>query len=223
MAIGRRVLGDEHVDESTEAISERDADFQRWITEATPACPPLTRPSPPPSESWEATAMVEQYGPRRFEDHPPFLYYEDYRSTVKRFPAADLVEIVQTVSELTGAGVSFGRRCRRKPPTSPPTPGRARRRSGSGSSSWARCWTSWVERSPGKLVEIWQPNAAGRYLQHRDDHPAPLDPNFLGLGRCLTDEEGGYRFITVRPGIRGGTTPMPGAPPTSTSPSWGPR
>jgi protocatechuate 3,4-dioxygenase beta subunit len=50
------------------------------------------------------------------------------------------------------------------------------------------------------LVEIWQANAAGRYIDPSDDHPAPLDPNFTGAGRCLTDEEGGYRFVTVKPG-----------------------
>ena len=50
------------------------------------------------------------------------------------------------------------------------------------------------------LVEIWQANAAGRYIDPVDDHPAPLDPNFTGAGRCLTDEEGRYRFVTIKPG-----------------------
>ena len=50
------------------------------------------------------------------------------------------------------------------------------------------------------LVEIWQANAAGRYVDPADDHPAPLDPNFTGAGRCLTDAEGRYRFVTVKPG-----------------------
>ncbi len=50
------------------------------------------------------------------------------------------------------------------------------------------------------LVEIWQANAAGRYVDPGDDHPAPLDPNFTGAGRCLTDDEGRYRFVTVKPG-----------------------
>lgn len=50
------------------------------------------------------------------------------------------------------------------------------------------------------LVEVWQANAAGRYVDPGDDHPAPLDPNFTGAGRCLTDAEGRYRFVTVRPG-----------------------
>ena len=53
---------------------------------------------------------------------------------------------------------------------------------------------------PHTLVEIWQANAAGRYLHKNDQHNAPLDPNFTGEGRTFTDEDGRYRFITVRPG-----------------------
>jgi protocatechuate 3,4-dioxygenase beta subunit len=50
------------------------------------------------------------------------------------------------------------------------------------------------------LIEVWQANAAGRYRHDGDRHPAPLDPNFTGAGRTLTDDEGHYRFITVKPG-----------------------
>lgn len=53
---------------------------------------------------------------------------------------------------------------------------------------------------PNTLIEIWQANAAGRYLHVRDDHPAPLDPNFSGCGRTITDAEGRYTFTTIRPG-----------------------
>jgi protocatechuate 3,4-dioxygenase, beta subunit len=52
----------------------------------------------------------------------------------------------------------------------------------------------------GQLVEIWQANAGGRYWHQRDQHPAPLDPNFTGAGRCLTGPDGSYRFTTIRPG-----------------------
>jgi protocatechuate 3,4-dioxygenase beta subunit len=52
----------------------------------------------------------------------------------------------------------------------------------------------------GALVEVWQANAAGRYKHEVDRHPAPLDPNFSGAGRCLTDDDGRYRFVTVKPG-----------------------
>jgi protocatechuate 3,4-dioxygenase, beta subunit len=50
------------------------------------------------------------------------------------------------------------------------------------------------------LVEVWQANAAGRYAHQADQHAAPLDPNFTGAGRCLTDDQGRYRFVTVKPG-----------------------
>ena len=52
----------------------------------------------------------------------------------------------------------------------------------------------------GTLLEVWQANAAGRYIHQRDNHPAPLDPNFTGAGRAITDAEGRYRFTTVKPG-----------------------
>ena len=52
----------------------------------------------------------------------------------------------------------------------------------------------------GQLVEIWQANAAGRYAHAVDTHDAPLDPNFSGGGRCVTDDEGRYRFVTIMPG-----------------------
>lgn len=52
----------------------------------------------------------------------------------------------------------------------------------------------------GTLVEVWQANAAGRYAHHADRHDAPLDPGFGGAGRTLTDEDGRYRFVTIRPG-----------------------
>jgi protocatechuate 3,4-dioxygenase beta subunit len=52
----------------------------------------------------------------------------------------------------------------------------------------------------GQLVEVWQANAAGRYRHDGDRHDAPLDPNFTGAGRCLTDAEGRYRFVTIKPG-----------------------
>ena len=53
---------------------------------------------------------------------------------------------------------------------------------------------------PGALVEIWQTNAAGLYGHKGDQHDAPVDPNFFGTGRCVTDEEGRYEFLTIRPG-----------------------
>jgi protocatechuate 3,4-dioxygenase beta subunit len=53
---------------------------------------------------------------------------------------------------------------------------------------------------PPTLVEVWQANACGRYRHAGDQHPAPLDPNFEGMGRCVTDAEGRFKFITIKPG-----------------------
>jgi protocatechuate 3,4-dioxygenase beta subunit len=52
----------------------------------------------------------------------------------------------------------------------------------------------------GTLIEVWQANAAGRYAHAGDQWPAPLDPNFSGAGRFTTDDDGSYRFVTIRPG-----------------------
>ena len=53
---------------------------------------------------------------------------------------------------------------------------------------------------PGTLIELWQANAAGRYIHQRDQHDAPLDPNFTGAGQVITDAAGAYRILTIRPG-----------------------
>lgn len=59
---------------------------------------------------------------------------------------------------------------------------------------------SWGRPLRNQLIEIWQANAAGRYIHQRDQHPAPLDPNFTGAGRAITDGEGRYKFTTIKPG-----------------------
>lgn len=56
------------------------------------------------------------------------------------------------------------------------------------------------EPIPNTILEIWQANAAGRYVHKVDQHDAPLDPNFLGTGRCMTDSRGNYKFYTIKPG-----------------------
>lgn len=65
---------------------------------------------------------------------------------------------------------------------------------------WGRVTDTGGRPVSGQLVEVWQANAAGRYAHAVDQHSAPLDPNFTGAGRCLTDPEGRYRFVTIRPG-----------------------
>ncbi|WP_285115591.1 protocatechuate 3,4-dioxygenase subunit beta [Leifsonia sp. fls2-241-R2A-40a] len=51
-----------------------------------------------------------------------------------------------------------------------------------------------------QLIEVWQANSSGRYVHKRDQHPAPLDPNFTGVGRAITGDDGSYRFVTIKPG-----------------------
>lgn len=53
---------------------------------------------------------------------------------------------------------------------------------------------------PNTLVEVWQANAGGRYRHKKDTYLAPIDPNFGGCGRTMTDAEGYYYFRTVKPG-----------------------
>ncbi len=63
-----------------------------------------------------------------------------------------------------------------------------------------RLLDSWGRPVRNQLVEVWQANAAGRYIHQRDRHPAPLDPNFTGAGRAITDDEGAFAFTTIKPG-----------------------
>jgi len=53
---------------------------------------------------------------------------------------------------------------------------------------------------PFTLIELWQANSSGRYVHKVDQHNAPIDPNFLGTGRCMTDARGNYKFYTIKPG-----------------------
>lgn len=128
---------------------------------------------------------------------PPFLY-EAYRSTIRRAPRMPLVEVPLTVSELTAP----------KPPvTVTPEDADLTRNAGTGGEAIGqriivsgRVLNDAGQPAAGALLEIWQANAAGRYVHKRDHWPGPLDPNFLGIGRCLTNNVGEFRFLTVRPG-----------------------
>ena len=63
-----------------------------------------------------------------------------------------------------------------------------------------RLLDSWGRPIPNQLIEVWQANAAGRYIHQRDQHPAPLDPHFTGAGRAVTNDRGEYLFTTIKPG-----------------------
>jgi protocatechuate 3,4-dioxygenase beta subunit len=129
---------------------------------------------------------------------PPYLY-EAYRSTILRAPKQPLIEVPLTRSELTGP-----RPC---PTLVTAADADLTRNAGTGGEATGqriiltgRVTDDQGRGLPGMLIEIWQANSAGRYVHKADDWPGRLDPHFLGIGRCLTNENGEYRFLTVRPG-----------------------
>src|SRR5215203_3888384 len=128
--------------------------------------------------------------------HPP-LDYPDYRSTRLRQPLAPLVPLPERLTELTGPVLGEGRVGERDHDL---TVQHAGEPLGERIVVTGRVLDGDGRPVPGSLVEVWQANAGGRYRHDGDRHPAPLDPNFSGAGRCLTDAEGRYRFVTVKPG-----------------------
>ena len=123
--------------------------------------------------------------------HPPYV------SSLKRAPTQPLVALPETFSELTG-------------PIFPKNLVDAKAcdltRQSNGQPLGERIVVGGQVRDEhgrpvrDSLIEIWQANAAGRYWHTRDQHDAPLDPNFLGVGQAFTNESGQYRFVTIRPG-----------------------
>jgi protocatechuate 3,4-dioxygenase, beta subunit len=127
---------------------------------------------------------------------PPYLY-PSYVGTRLRAPKEPLVLVPETLSELTGPVYGDS-------PIGELDHDLTRQHAGEPLGERiivsGRVLGSDGRPLRGQLVEIWQANAAGRYVHETDQHPAPLDPNFTGAGRCLTDDDGGYRFISVKPG-----------------------
>ena len=130
--------------------------------------------------------------------HPPHLH-EPYRSSVLRAPRHVLMPLPQTLSELTGPVYGHDDI---HPLDSDLTRSAARNGEPLGERIIVvgRVLDESDRPVPNALVEVWQANAAGRYVQASDQHPAPLDPNFHGAGRCLTNEAGEYAFTTIKPG-----------------------
>ena len=128
--------------------------------------------------------------------HPPYLH-PAYGSTVLRAPSRPLQDLPQSLTETTGPALGEGRvgeldhdltRQHDGEPLGERIVVTGRVLDGDG------------RPVPNSLIELWQANAGGRYANDGDRHPAPLDPNFTGVGRCLTDADGGYRFVTIKPG-----------------------
>ena len=130
------------------------------------------------------------------DDHP--LYDSpDYRSTRLRSPHAPLLLLPHTLSELTGPAFGEGA-------VGELDHDLTRQHDGEPLGERIVVTGRVVDRDGrpvrDTLVEVWQANAAGRYVHGNDRHPAPLDPNFTGAGRALTDGDGRYRFVTIKPG-----------------------
>jgi protocatechuate 3,4-dioxygenase, beta subunit len=134
--------------------------------------------------------------PRPDGVHPP-LDFTGYRSTALRHPKQPLVLLPQRLTEVTGPLLGNDLIA---PTDSDLTTQHAGEPQGQRIILAGRVLDSGGRPVPDTLVEIWQTNAAGRYRHSREHHPAPLDPNFTGIGRAMTDAGGNYRFVTIQPG-----------------------
>lgn len=143
-------------------------------------------------------SVPPQLTPRDWSSHPPYIY-PAYRSTPLRGPTRPLIPLRQSLAELTAPVYGHDDIGELDHDLT-----RNARRNGEPLGEriivTGRVLDDGGRPVRNTLVEIWQANAAGRYIHKVDQHDAPLDPNFLGAGRCLTDADGRYRFLTVKPG-----------------------
>ncbi|MCI0688305.1 MAG: protocatechuate 3,4-dioxygenase subunit beta [Sporichthyaceae bacterium] len=128
--------------------------------------------------------------------HPP-LDWPDYGSTALRAPNRAPVPLPHTFTELTGPLLGSDRI---RPFDHDLTRQHTGEPMGERIIVHGRVLDGDGRAVPDTLIEVWQANAAGRYAHSGDRHPAPLDPNFTGVGRCLTAADGSYQFVTVKPG-----------------------
>ena len=139
---------------------------------------------------------LPRYGEDPEGTHPP-LGYPGYRSTALRHPKQDLVLLPQMLTEVTGPLLGPGRLGELDNDLT--------RRHAGEPQGQRIIVTGRLLDGDGRpvrdsLVEIWQANAGGRYRHTGDRWPSPLDPNFDGVGRALTDSDGRYTFTTIKPG-----------------------
>ena len=127
----------------------------------------------------------------------PVLLHEPYRATIRRAPRKPLILLPHTLSEVTGPvygheDITEGDNDLTRQHGGEPL--------GERMILTGRVLDDNGRPVPHTLIEIWQANAAGKYFHDNDDHRAPIDANFTGAGRALTDGNGYYRFVTIKPG-----------------------
>jgi protocatechuate 3,4-dioxygenase beta subunit len=127
----------------------------------------------------------------------PSLDFPAYRATRLRHPSQPLVPLPHRLTEVTGPLLGEGRVSGTDHDLTVQHPGEPL---GERIVVEGRVLEGDGRPVAGTLVEVWQANAGGRYRHDGDRHPAPLDPNFSGAGRCVTDAEGRWRFVTIKPG-----------------------
>ena len=141
--------------------------------------------------------MTAEYFQRDRNWQPPALT-PGYKTTVARSPRLPLLSVENSLSEITGP--TFGHSA-----LGPLDHDMIRNYTGEEAIGertivHGRVLDQNGRPVKGALIEAWQANAGGRYRHKKDGYLAPLDPNFGGCGRCLTDDEGYYFFRTVKPG-----------------------
>jgi protocatechuate 3,4-dioxygenase beta subunit len=127
----------------------------------------------------------------------PEYLHPGYVSSVERAPKQPLIKLPHTLTEITGPVFGPGLLGRHADDLTRQHPGEP---IGERIIVSGRVLDENSRPVRNTLIEIWQANACGRYLHNRDQHNAPLDPNFSGSGRVMTDENGSYRFTTIKPG-----------------------
>jgi protocatechuate 3,4-dioxygenase, beta subunit len=127
---------------------------------------------------------------------PPLLY-PGYVSTIRRAPMRPLIRLPETLSDLNVPVYGWW-------PVGDADRDLTRQHDGEPQGQRiivaGRLLDEDARPVPGALLEVWQANAGGRYRHTSDQHPAPIDPNFTGAGRAVTDADGRYEFVTIKPG-----------------------
>lgn len=127
----------------------------------------------------------------------PSLLYPPYGSTVHRAPSRPLIRVPEDLSDLAAPVYGWWA-------VGPSDGDLTRHHDGEPQGERiivaGRLLDEDGRAIPGALLEVWQANAAGRYRHAKDNHPAPIDPNFTGAGRVVTDADGRYQFTTIKPG-----------------------